>query len=212
MALRPEAQSSGMSAGMSPLTRTGCASEAMPPADADPRHSFGELRLAAKYVAFGGFVQIIVEGLPQVGDVALLDQDLGEVRAARHAAAARLGLCERDIEAELLQAGDQAHVAVAARRLLAGDPMAELVQILVAEEISQQVGGVAVQLGGKFDAADQFEARLGGHRQRLVVSLEGIVVRDAERGYAGANRLRHQLRGRTSAVGFVSVRVEIDQS
>ena len=71
---------------------------------------------------------------------------------------------------------------------------------------------MAMQLGGKFDAADQFEARLGGRRQRLVVSLEGIVVRDAERGYAGANRLRDQLRGRTGAVGFVSVRVEIDQS
>ena len=212
MALRPDAQSSGMSAGMSPLTRTGCASDAMPPADADPRHSLGELRLAAKYVALGGFVQIVVEGLTQVGDVALLDQDLGEVRASGHAAAARLGLCERDVEAELLKAGDQAHVAVSARRLLAGDPIAELVQIFVAEEISQQVRGVAVQLGGKFDAADQFEARLGGHRQRLIVALERIVIRDAERGHPGANRFRHQLRGRTGAVGFVSVRVEIDQS
>ncbi len=71
---------------------------------------------------------------------------------------------------------------------------------------------VTVQLGGKFDAADQFDTRLGGRRQRLVVPLERIVIGDAERGYPGANCLRHQLRGRTSAVGFVSVRVEIDQS
>ena len=85
------------------------------------------------------------------------------MRAPGHAAAARLGLGERDVEAEFLQTGDQAHVAVAARRLLAGDPVAELVQILFAEEISQQVDGVAVQLGGKLDAADQFEA---GRRQR----------------------------------------------
>jgi hypothetical protein len=80
------------------------------------------------------------------------------------------------------------------------------------EEISQQVRGVAVQFGGKLDAADQFQAGFGGRRQRLVVSLEGVVIRDAEDGHPGAMRFRHQLRGRAGAVGFVSVRVEIDQS
>ena len=64
---------------------------------------------------------------------------------------------------------------------------------------------------GKLDTADQFQARFGGRRQRLVVSLESIVIRYAEDGHPGAMGFRHQLRGRASAVGFVSVRVEIDQ-
>ena len=90
----------------------------MPPAARIRCHAFGELRFAAVDVAFGGFVQIIVEGLAQIGDVALLHHDLGEVRAPGHAAAARFGLFQRDVEAQFLQAGDQAHVAVAPRRLL----------------------------------------------------------------------------------------------
>jgi hypothetical protein len=38
------------------------------------------------------------------------------------------------------------------------------------------------------------------------------VVGDAEGGYPGAKGFRHKLRRRTTAVRFVSVRVEIDQS
>ena len=48
---------------------------------------------------------------------------------------------------------------------------------------------MAVQLGGKLDAADQFEACRGGERHRLVVALERVVVGDAEGGHAGANAL-----------------------
>ena len=71
---------------------------------------------------------------------------------------------------------------------------------------------MAVQLGGKLDAADQLEAGFGGQRHRLIVAFEGVVVGDAEDGDPGAKGFCYQLRGRTSAVGFVSVRVEIDQS
>ncbi len=163
MALRPESQSSGMSAGNVALDAHGVGQGGDAAGGADPLPHLPRIAARAKDVALGGFVQIVVEGLAQVRDVAFLDHDLGEVRASGHAAAARFGLCERDVEAELLQAGDQAHVAVAARRLLAGDPVAELVQTLFAEEISEQVDGVAVQLGGELDAADQFEA---GSRQR----------------------------------------------
>ena len=70
---------------------------------------------------------------------------------------------------------------------------------------------MAVQLGGKLDAANQFEAGFGRHRNRLIVSFEGVVVGDAEDRYPGAKGFRHKLRGRTAAVRFVSVRVEIDQ-
>src|SRR5438445_12112982 len=95
---------------------------------ADPLHAFGELRFPAEDVAVRRFVQIIVKGLAQVGDVALLDQDLREVGTPGHAAAARLGFFQRDIEAELLQARHQADVAVAPRGLLAQYPRAEIAE------------------------------------------------------------------------------------
>jgi hypothetical protein len=38
------------------------------------------------------------------------------------------------------------------------------------------------------------------------------MIRDAKNGHPGAMGFRHQLRGRAGTVGFVSVRVEIDQS
>src|SRR6185369_14072634 len=97
------------------------------------------MRFTAIDVAFRGFVQIIVESLPQVRDVPLLDHDLCKVRAPGHAATARFGLCERDVETKFLQAGDQAYIAVAACGLLVDDPASELVQILPAEKIPQQV-------------------------------------------------------------------------
>ena len=71
---------------------------------------------------------------------------------------------------------------------------------------------MSVQFSGKLDPADQVEALVGGYRQRLIVPLERVVIGDAEDGYAGTKGLRHKLRGRTTAVRFVSVRVEIDQS
>ena len=69
-----------------------------------------------------------------------------------------------------------------------------------------------MQFGGKLYAADQFQAGAGGHRQRLVVSFERVMIRDAKDGHPGAKGFRHQLCGRTGAVRFVSVRVEIDQN
>ena len=71
---------------------------------------------------------------------------------------------------------------------------------------------MAVQLGGKFDAADQLHARAARRRAGLVVPRKGVVVGDAQRVYAGANRLFViSCSGETGAVGFVSVRVQIDQ-
>ena len=64
---------------------------------------------------------------------------------------------------------------------------------------------MAVQLGGKLDAADQFEARFGGQRYGLIVAFQGVVVGDAEGRYPGAKGFRHELRRRTTAVRFVSV-------
>ena len=64
---------------------------------------------------------------------------------------------------------------------------------LLAEKISQQVDRVAVQLGGKLDAADQFEAGCGGQRNRLIVALERVVIGDAESGHAGANGFADQV-------------------
>ncbi len=52
---------------------------------------------------------------------------------------------------------------------------------------------MAVQLGGKLDAADQFEPGRGSDGHRLVVALEGVVIRDAESGHAGAHRFRYQV-------------------
>ena len=63
MAFSPESRSSGMSAGTSPFTRMGCASDAMPPASRMMRHALGKLRLATVHVALRRFVQILVEGL-----------------------------------------------------------------------------------------------------------------------------------------------------
>ena len=110
------------------------------------------------------------------------------------------------------ETGDESDVAVATRGLLAENPVAELVQVLFVEEISQQVDRVAMELGGKLNTADQFEASVASDGECLVVTLESIVIGDAESGYAGATRFRHQLRGRTTSIRFVRVRVEIDQS
>ena len=76
---------------------------------------------------------------------------------------------------------------------------------VVAQKVAQQVNRMTVQLGGKLDPAHQFHARRRRMRPRLVVALEGVVIRDAERAHAGANRFLDQLRRRTRAVGFVSV-------
>ena len=64
-----------------------------------------------------------------------------------------------------------------------------------------------MQLGGKLDAADQPDTGLGGVRHGLIVTLEGIVIGNAEHVNTAARRFRDQLCGRTSAVGFVSVRM-----
>ncbi len=135
---------------------------------------------------------------------------------ARHAAPARLGFLKRDVETQFLQAGHQPRIPVAARRLLVQHPRAEIVeavifQAVVVQEVAQQVHRMSVQFGGEFDSANQFHSGLRGGSARLIVAFESIVVRDAERSHAGANRLLNQLTGRTGAVGFVSVRVQIDQ-
>ena len=77
-------------------------------------------------IAFGGLIQVIVERLPEIGDIAFLHHDGGEVRASRHAAAACFGLLQRDIEAQFPQPGDQPDVAVATGGLLVQHPLAEL--------------------------------------------------------------------------------------
>jgi hypothetical protein len=69
-----------------------------------------------------------------------------------------------------------------------------------------------VQLGGKLDAAYQLDAPGTGLGQRLVVTGEGIVIGNAEDVNARPGRLLDQARGRAGAVGFVGVRVQIDQS
>ena len=71
--------------------------------------------------------------------------------------------------------------------------------------------GMAVQFGGKLDAAHQFDSGLARQRQRAVVTGEGVVVRNSEHLDAGLPRLFHQLGGREGPVGFVGVRVQIDQ-
>ena len=47
---------------------------------------------------------------------------------------------------------------------------------------------MSVQFGGEFDSANQFHARVGGVGARLIETFEGVVVGDAERAHAGANR------------------------
>ena len=88
-------------------------------------HGFCKLGLAPSDVAFGGFIQIIVEGLLHVAHVAFFDQQLGEVRASRHLAAMRLHLFERDIHAKLPEPRDQADIAVTARGLQIANPPPE---------------------------------------------------------------------------------------
>jgi len=46
---------------------------------------------------------------------------------------------------------------------------------------------VVVQLSRKLDATYQLDTGRGGKRQRLVVTLESIVIRDAERVDARGN-------------------------
>jgi hypothetical protein len=104
---------------------------------ADPLHAFGEGRLVAVDVAFGGFIQVVVEGVAEVGDVAFFHHDLGEVRAAGHAAAAGFSLFKGDVEAQFPQARHQPDVAVAARGLLIQEPCAKLGEAIVTEEVAE---------------------------------------------------------------------------
>jgi hypothetical protein len=69
------------------------------------------------------------------------------------------------------------------------------------------VDRLAVQFGRELDTADQFEARFPGERLSFIKAAERIVIGNAEHPNAGAHSFGDQLGGRTSAVGFVSVRM-----
>jgi len=71
---------------------------------------------------------------------------------------------------------------------------------------------VAAQLGGKFDAAHQLEARRLRRVERQVVARQRIVVGNRQYGHAAADRIFDQCRRRQTAVGFIRVRVQIDQN
>ncbi len=119
--------------------------------------------------------------------------------------------CESDVHTQLLEARDQANVAVAARGLQIANPGTEFAQSIGAQEIAEQMHGLAVQFGGELDAADQIEPRRARHGQREIVAGEGIVVGYAKRSHAGPHCFGDELRGRESPVRFISVRVEVDQ-
>ena len=163
MAFMPASHSSGNSDGTSPLTRTGCASEAIPPALrilATPSANSAP----AVDIAFGRFIQILVKGFADARDVALLHHQLREMRAARHAAAARLGFFQRDIETQFLQPGSQPDVPVTPRGLQFQNPGTEFRQASFIEEISEQMHGLPVEFGGELDAADRIDAGCRGPR------------------------------------------------
>jgi len=140
------------------------------------RNALFQLRFAPEHITLRRFIQVLVEGLPVIGHVTLLDHDLGEVRPPGHAAPARLGFLERDIHAQLAQALHQPDVAVAPGSLHVEHPLAEAIPGAAVEKIAQQMNRMAVELGGEFDAAHQVYACRFGQRNRLVVSGQRVVV------------------------------------
>jgi hypothetical protein len=90
-------------------------------------------------------------------------------------------------------------------------PGTEIGQATILQKISQQMNRMALQFGGKLDAAHQLHSRTCRNGHGLIVALEGIVVGDSKRIHAAADGFFNELRGRKSAVRFVSVRVQIDQ-
>ena len=177
-------------------------------------HRFGELWLVPGDVAFGGFVQIIIEGLLHAPHVPFFDQQLREMRTSRHPPAARLYFVERNIQAEIPEPSHQPHIAVAARCLQIADPFSKNVEAVRVEEwvqeIAQQVHRMTVQLSRELDSAHQFQSRLSRQGQSLVISGKRIVVGDPQGADPGAPRLVHQLRRRIGSVGRRGVRVQIN--
>ena len=140
----------------------------------------------------------------------LLHHDLREMRPARHPAAARFRLFDRDVEAQLAQPDGQPLVAFAARGLQLQHPFAERAEPVRAQEIAQQVCRMIVQVRGKLDAANEFDARPCRGVARLVITGKSIVIGDPEAVHTGPHSFSDQLFGRTTAVGFIGVGVQID--
>src|SRR5579883_988460 len=92
---------------------------------ADSLHSFGERWFAPVDVPLGGFVEILVESLPQIGNVSLFEHEPREMRTPRHPAAQGFGFFETDIHTELPQPRRQPAIALAPRFLLIQHPVAE---------------------------------------------------------------------------------------
>lgn len=105
----------------------------------DALYGFGERRRFVFDEGGGFFAEHALKGFIDGGEVALADQHTGEVRAAGHAAAQRLGFLDLDVEAERLEAGGEAAVAVAALLITAGEPFAKFRGGLPFEEITQQM-------------------------------------------------------------------------
>src|SRR5262249_51891360 len=92
------------------------------------------------------------------------------------------------------------------------DPLAKIRKTAGFEKVSQQMDRMAVELGGQLDSTNQVEARRLRGAGRLVVAPKRVMVGDSEDPHAAAHRLLNQLGGRTGAVRFIRMRVQIDQS
>ena len=155
-----------------------------------------EVRLFHGHISGRVLADVAGEGLIQVGYVALVAKELGEVKASGDRPADRFRLLEVDFEIEFAETRGELAVAFAAALLDLVDAGLERGGRRSVEEISQQVDRLLIIKAGRdLDAADEFDR--GGARRINGGEVTGqrVVISDRDGAEPEGSGFRDQLGG-----------------
>ena len=173
---------------------------------------FEHIGLVHGHVSRRVLADVLGERFVDVLNVALVAEELREVEASGDGAANGLGFLEIDVDFELTQAGGKLGVAFPALGLNLIDPILEVRRGRGVEEVGEQVNRFfAIQAGGDFNAADEFDGGGASGRDGGEVAGQGVVIGDGEGAQALSGRGGNQFRGRVGSVGTVRMSVQVDQ-
>ena len=162
--------------------------------------------------------KVEIKGLLDVGHVSFVTQHSGEMRTAHLVAPVNLGVFERDCQPQLLQFGNQIHIALTPALLLALEPPPKLrwkaeraansrarartARVCLARSAS--LGGCSIQLHKSVPVRARQRPEGG------IVAGERIVISDRQRFDALANGKAHQVSGIGGAIRTVRMCVQVD--